>query len=436
MTQPDAPWKRGQRIGSHILELMQASLTDRLKQYKKGDVLYWQGEAAESVFVVKTGKIKLFPVSSKGKVHTYDIVGPGRLVGASALLLGVEHHSMAEALEDSEVYVIPQAEFEHLLVSNPPFSMAFVRELAQMVQLLTCQLEELSFLDVRLRLERCLTRLADQHGVASKQGITIDLDVTHQEIADMIAANRSTVTYHLNKMKQEGLLWKRERHLVRALPEHAEILENLKRTVVECDDEGAMSWARRATEEKVDPLKALDALIAGIKEVDEGFAQEELALPDIVGAAFAMKDAMSIVEGEIKRTGRKIRAQGTVVIGTVYGDIHDIGKTIVSALLTAGGFRVIDLGVDIAAEQFMEAIREHRPDILAMSALMTMTAPELGKVINSLKEEGLRNQVKVMVGGAAITREFARKIGADGYEPTVRGAVELAKRLSTRTERL
>lgn len=433
MVQPDA---RVQRTGTGILRLVEDSHIGRLKRCKKGDVLCWQGEPAESVFVVKSGKIKIFPVSPKGKAHTYDIVGAGRLVGASALLLGGEYHLMAEASGDAEVYVIPQAEFEDLLVLNPLFSMAVMRELAQMVQLLTCQLEELSFLDVRQRLERCLTRLADQHGVASKEGITIDLGITHQEIADMIAANRSTVTYHLNKLKQEGLLWKQGRRLILTPPQHAEILQNLKRAVVEYDEEGAMSWARRVVSDKVDPLKALDALTAGIRQVDEGFAREELALPDIVGAAFAMKGAMSIVEGEIKRTGRKVRALGTVVIGTVFGDIHDIGKTMVSALLTAGGFRVIDLGVDIAAEQFMEAIREHGPDILAMSALMTMTAPELGKVINALKEQGLRDTVKIMVGGAAITREFARRIGADGYEPTARGAVDLARRLSTEKEPL
>jgi len=428
MVQPDA---RVQTTRSGILELLEASHTGRLRRYKKGEVLCWQGEPAESVFVVKSGKVRLFPVSPKGKAHTYDIVGAGRLVGASAPLLGGEYHLMAEAFGDVEVYVIPQTEFEHLLVNNPLFSMAVVRELAQMVQLLTCQLEELTFLDVRQRLECCLTRLADQHGVASKEGITIDLGVTHEEIAEMIAANRSTVTYHLNKLKQEGLLWKRGRYLVLSPPRHAEILANLKRVVVEYDEEGALSWARRVVSDKVDPLKALDALTAGIRQVDDGFTRGDLALPDIVGASFAMKSAMSIVEEEIKKTGKRVRALGTVVIGTVYGDIHDIGKTMVSALLTAGGFKVIDLGVNITAEQFMEAIREHKPDILAMSALLTVTTLEQRKVINALKEEGVRDKVKVMVGGGAITQEFAERIGADGYEPTAQGAVELARRLST-----
>lgn len=434
--QPGAHQELAQPTRSDIVELVAASHVGKLKHCRKGEVLYWQGEPAKDVFVVKRGRVRVSPISAKGKTHTYDVVGPGRLVGASALLLGGEHESMAEAFKDTEVFVLSQAEFERLLVHSPLFSMAVMKELAQMVQLLARQLEELSFLDVRPRLERCLARLADQYGVASEQGITIDLDITHQEIAEMIAANRSTVTFHLNKLKQEGLLWKQGRRLILAPPRHAEILENLKRAVVEYNEEGARSWAEMVVSEKVDPLKALDALTAGIKQVDGGFAHGDLALPDIVGASFAMKSAMSIVEGEIKRTGKKVRTLGIVVIGTVYGDIHDIGKTIVSALLTAGGFEVIDLCVNIAAEEFVEAVNKYKPDILAMSALMTMTAPELGKVINALKDQGLRDKVKIMVGGAAITQEFSERIGADGYEPTARGAVGLARRLRTDEETL
>ena len=421
--------ERVQRTGSGILELVEAYHIGRLKRYKKGSVLYWQGDLAEYAFVVKRGKVKVFSISPEGKAHTYDILGAGRLVGAAALLLGGEYESTAEALEDTDAYIIPQAVFEHLLVSSSPFSMAVMRELAQTVRLLACQVQNLGFLDVRRRLKHCLARLADQYGVVSNGGIRIDLDITHQEIAEMIAANRSTVTSYLTKLEQEGFLWKQGRRLVLTPPEHTEILKNLKRAVVEYDAEGAVSWTRRAVREKVDPLKALDALTAGIRQVDDGFARGKLALPDVVGAAFAMKSAIPIVEEEIKRTGRKAGTLGSVVIGTVYGDIHDIGKTIVAILLSAGGFKVIDLGVNVTAEQFMEAIKGYRPNILAMSALMTATAPEQAKVINALKEEGLRDKVKIMVGGGAITQELAEKIGADGYEPTARGAVGLAERL-------
>jgi len=206
-------------------------------------------------------------------------------------------------------------------------------------------------------------------------------------------------------------------------------LEELKRAVIEYDAEGAASWARKAVEEKADPLKALDALTEAIRQVGDGFGRGELWLPDLVGAADAMQAAMPILEEELKRTGTKRETLGIVVAGTVFGDIHSIGKSMVCTLLTASGFEVHDLGVNIRSEEFLEAIEKYKANILAMSALLTMTAAEQRKVINALKEKGTRERVKVMVGGGAITADFAESIGADGYDPTAPGAVELARRL-------
>jgi len=207
-----------------------------------------------------------------------------------------------------------------------------------------------------------------------------------------------------------------------------ETLENLKRAVVEYDTEAAASWARKIVEEKVDPIKALDALTETIKQVGDRFGRGELWLPDLVGAADAMQAAMPIIEEELKRTGAKRETLGTVVAGTVFGDIHSIGKSMVCTLLTAGGFEVHDLGVNIKAEEFLEAVDKYQADILAMSALLTMTAAEQKKVIDTLKEKGIREKVKVMVGGGAITAEFAESIGPDGYDTTAPGALELASR--------
>jgi methanogenic corrinoid protein MtbC1 len=208
-----------------------------------------------------------------------------------------------------------------------------------------------------------------------------------------------------------------------------EILESLKKAITEYDTERAASLARKIVDEKLDILEALNALTVTIREVGDGFGRGELWLPDLIGAADAMQAAIPILEEELKRTGIKRESLGTVVLGTVFGDIHNIGKAMVGTLLVAGGFKVHDLGVNIKAEEFVAAIESYKADILAMSALLTTTAAEQRKVIEVLKKEGMRDKVKIMVGGGAITADFANSIGADGYDPTAPGAVELAKSL-------
>lgn len=417
-------------VGSEILELVESYHIGKLKRYKRGNVLYWQGDPVERVFVVKKGAIKVFSISREGKAYTYDILGVGRLVGAMAYLLGAEHEAMAEALEDTDVLVIPPAEFERLLVSAPFFSVAVMRELAHEVRSLSGKMRDHGFLDVQQRLKHSLMRLADEHGVVTENGVKIDLDITHEEIGQLVAANRVTITTCLNKLKKEGYLWKEGRRLVIIPPEHMKILDSLSQSVIEGDDREAIHWARKAVAERVDPIKALDALTGSMRQIDRSFARDEIDLPDVVLAAVAMKAALPIVESQVQRTGQKIETLSTVVIGTVFGDIHDIGKTMVSMFLKARGFRVIDLGVNVTIEQFVKAVRERRPGILAMSALTSVTAPEQASVIQALKAEGLRDRVRIMVGGGAITQELAEHIGADGYEPSARGAVELAWRLS------
>lgn len=211
-----------------------------------------------------------------------------------------------------------------------------------------------------------------------------------------------------------------------------EVLEDLKKAILGYDREAAENLARKAVQEKIDPLKVLDAMTLAIRQVGDGFGKGELWLPELVGAAAAMEAATPIIEEEINRIDAKRDSLGTVVIGTVYGDIHTIGKTMVATLLTADGFVVNDLGINVSAEGFVMGIKRYHADILAMSALMTTTAPEQRKVIEILKSEGLRDEVKIMIGGGAITQEFANSIGADGYDPTAPGAVSLARRLAGR----
>lgn len=208
--------------------------------------------------------------------------------------------------------------------------------------------------------------------------------------------------------------------------------DDLRRAIVECNGGAAAVLARKGLDDGLDPLVGLDAVSTALQVVGDGFSAGDLWLPDLVGAADAGQAAMPILEEEIKRRGQVTKSLGTVVIGTVSGDIHSIGKSMVSVLLVAHGFRVIDVGADVPAARFVSAVRENHADILALSALLTTTAPHQGKVIEALTQAGLRDKVKIMVGGGAITQDFADQIGADGYGATAPSAVALAKSLLQR----
>ena len=210
---------------------------------------------------------------------------------------------------------------------------------------------------------------------------------------------------------------------------NTEIYENLRKAIIAYDSELAFTSAKKLVEQKLDPLKAVNVMTEAIRQVGDGFASGELWLPDLVGASAAMSSAMPMIDEEIKKTGGKREGLGSVVIGTVYGDIHNIGKDIVATLLRAEGFDVHDLGINVGHKRFVEAVKKYDADLLAISALLTMTAPEQKKTIEILEKEGLRDRVKVMVGGGAITQEFADSIGADGYDATAPGAAKLARSL-------
>jgi methanogenic corrinoid protein MtbC1 len=207
------------------------------------------------------------------------------------------------------------------------------------------------------------------------------------------------------------------------------ILENLAQSVKAFDKQGAARWATAAVENKINPLQALDALTTAIREVGDAFGAGECYLPELVSAASALQAALPIIEDELRRTGAKRESVGKVIAGTVAGDIHNIGKSMLSTLLLADGFEVIDLGIDVPTGRFVEAVQEHEPDVVALSALLTITASEQKNVIEALKEVGLRDRVKVIVGGGAINEQFAASIGADGYDPTAPGGVRLCRSL-------
>ena len=206
------------------------------------------------------------------------------------------------------------------------------------------------------------------------------------------------------------------------------MLEELKRAVLSGDDERAAELTKKALEEGIEPGKVLnEALIPAMEIVGREYEEGERYVPEMLISAEAMKAAMGVLRPRLVETG--VRLKGKVVIGTVEGDLHDIGKNLVAMMLEGAGFEVIDLGVEVTAERFVQAVREHKPDVLGMSALLTTTMIHMPEVIEALKEAGLREEVKVIVGGAPVTQEYAEKIGADGYAPDAASAVEVVKKL-------
>ncbi len=207
-----------------------------------------------------------------------------------------------------------------------------------------------------------------------------------------------------------------------------ETIQLLEQSVIEGDVDNAGKWALQALDEQTDIHEAINqGLIKGIKQVGDAFGNGEIFLPDLILSSEAMKAASDIFEQELKKSGQSIQATGgKLVIGTVKGDIHDIGKTLVSTLFKGAGFTVIDLGVDVPTEKFIEAVQEHRPDILGLSSLLTTSAIEQKKVLDTLHESGLRSEVKVMVGGGAVTEQWSSEIEADEYGGDAREAVDRA----------
>ena len=208
-----------------------------------------------------------------------------------------------------------------------------------------------------------------------------------------------------------------------------EIYDKLAKAVIDGEPEDAEEWAKKALEQGLDPLDCINkGLSPGIDRVGELFAIGDYFLPDLIIGGDAMKAALNILEPALTGDqGREVLGQ--VVLGTVEGDLHEIGKTLVGTMLTANGFLVTDIGVDKTAAEFVTAVKESGATLVGASALLTTTMLHQKEVIEALKEAGLRDQVKVMVGGAPITESWAKEIGADGYADDAISAVVVAKRL-------
>ena len=208
------------------------------------------------------------------------------------------------------------------------------------------------------------------------------------------------------------------------------ILKGLKEAVIAGDPEAVIRLCNEAIEAGIDPIEAIEkGLVAGVLELGDMWIRGEAFIADLVAAADALKAGLAILKKELAKRGKEMKYKGRVVIGTVEGDIHDIGKTLVATFLEVAGFEVIDLGVDVTGEKFIEAIKKYNPDIVAMSALMTTTMLNQRKIIEAIKAAGLRDKVKIIVGGAPTSEEWAKQIGADGWAPDAISAVKLVEKL-------
>ncbi|HOL70237.1 MAG TPA: corrinoid protein [Bryobacteraceae bacterium] len=205
-------------------------------------------------------------------------------------------------------------------------------------------------------------------------------------------------------------------------------LSKLYEAILTGDSKAAVAITKEALAAGTDPLEIVNTqMVPAMDEAGRRFECEEYFVPELLLAARAMKGALELIRPLLAERGTE--PAGRVVIGTVKGDLHDIGKNLVSSMLEGGGFEVIDLGADVAPERFVEAVRERNPDLVCLSALLTVTMPSMKTTIDALKDAGLRDRVRVLVGGAPVTEQWAREIGADGYGPNAAAAVPLARKL-------
>lgn len=198
---------------------------------------------------------------------------------------------------------------------------------------------------------------------------------------------------------------------------NADYFDKVAQAVVDCDKDACLRLLEEGKD--VDPLETLEkGLGRGIRQIGDDFGAGRVFLPELIGAADVMKAGVAVLDERIKASGKARESQGKIVIGTVRGDIHDIGKSVVASMLQANGYDVVDLGIDVDEAEFVRVAQEEQADCVGLSSLLTLQIENMGVVIEKLKDAGIRGQVKVIVGGAPVTQEFADEIGADavGYD--------------------
>jgi 5-methyltetrahydrofolate--homocysteine methyltransferase len=206
------------------------------------------------------------------------------------------------------------------------------------------------------------------------------------------------------------------------------ILDDVRKSVIDGDQNGTHELVNKALAEAIPPEKILtDGLISAMTEVGRMFEAGDFYVPEMLISARAMKGGLAILRPLL--AAANIQAIGKIIIGTVQGDLHDIGKNLVGMMLEGAGFEVIDLGVDVSPEKYVAAVREYHPDLIGCSALLTTTMPRMKDIVQALQAAGLRDSVKVMIGGAPLTEQYANDIGADIFAPDAASAAQVARKL-------
>jgi len=209
-----------------------------------------------------------------------------------------------------------------------------------------------------------------------------------------------------------------------------DLLAKIRESVAELDLDQTLEHVREALERGVDVVDLIEkGLAEGMRIVGEKYESGEYFIADLIVSAEIFNKALSILKPKLEEMRKQVKPLGTVVIGTVYGDIHDIGKNLVATMLRISGFEVVDLGVDVPPEKFVESVKKHNADIVGISTLLTSTMTHIRDVVEALKKAGLRDRVKVIVGGAPLTEEIAKELGADAYGENAVKAVEICKKL-------
>jgi 5-methyltetrahydrofolate--homocysteine methyltransferase len=208
----------------------------------------------------------------------------------------------------------------------------------------------------------------------------------------------------------------------------SEILTELSTAIIEGNLKDIVEMTQDALADGLDAKQILDqGLMPGMDHVGAEFKAGNMFVPEVLRSARAMQASMALLKPKLAETGAKLT--GKVLLGTVKGDLHDIGKNLIASMLEGGGFEVIDLGTDVSPEKFVQAVQERKPNLVCLSALLTVTMPSMKTTIDALKSAGVREQVHVVVGGAPVTEQWAREIGADAYGANAASAVPLARRL-------